>query len=80
MTNENFVLDGYTFTNECMAGNFYLFANLCPLLNFDKGTNLASISDLTAIQIDKSVDLHVFSQLDVWSDTCKFCVYHWITS
>ncbi len=65
------VFDGYTFTNERVAGNLTILANLYAFLDFYESAYSAVVSDLAAIQIDEIIDFHVRAQLDVRSNSLQ---------
>jgi hypothetical protein len=51
MTYENFILNGHSFTDEGVRGNFTSGANKRILLNFHKRANLCLITDRATIQV-----------------------------
>ena len=49
MSNEDFIPDGNTFTNEGMAGDLGPAPDTDPFLDFYKSTNLGFVAYFTAI-------------------------------
>jgi hypothetical protein len=52
-----------------MAPDFAVGADSCPLLDLNECANLCLVPDLATVKVDKSVDLHIATQLHVWRDT-----------
>jgi len=68
VSDENPVFDRYTLANEGVTRNFTTVPDFHTLLDFDKCSNFYVVPHFTTIQVDKPMDLNVFTQLDVRSN------------
>jgi hypothetical protein len=50
---ENAIFNGYSFTDECMAGYLAVLADGRVFLYLDKGANLCIIANDAAVEVDK---------------------------
>src|SRR3972149_5182418 len=68
MPYEHLVFDSYAFADEGVAGDLAVPPALRPLLALDEGTDPRVVANLTAVEVDEVVDLHVSTQLHVRGD------------
>lgn len=76
VADEDAVFNSHTLTNKGMAGNLHPAADSRPFLDLDKGTNLALVTNFTAIQVDVGINLDISAQFHIGCDAHKIHVYH----
>jgi hypothetical protein len=68
MPDKDVVFHGHTFTNKSVTRNFAACADSGVFLDLDKRSDFGFVANLTAIEIDKTKDAHIASELYVWRD------------
>jgi hypothetical protein len=68
VTNENFILNDYSFADESVARNLAAGTNSRVLLNFDERADATFIPDLAPVQIYESVEANIATQLYIRGD------------
>jgi hypothetical protein len=65
VTDEDFVLNCHTFTDERVTGNLAALPDPRPFLNFHEGSDFRFVTDLTTVKIYEGEYTNAFPQLDV---------------
>lgn len=65
MPNENAFFNRDTFTNECVTGDLAAGPDPCAFLDFNEGSDLRFVTNLTCVEIDEFTNPNVPSKLYV---------------
>jgi len=76
MPDEDLVFDGHPFADEGVARDLHPAADADTFLDLHEGADLALVADLTAIQVDESIDPHILAQFHVGCDAHKIPCFH----
>ena len=61
VADEDFIFNGDTLADKGVTGYLAVFADGRAFLDFNEGTDFGVIADTTAVEVDKVVNLDVFS-------------------